>query len=286
MFLRNPTPQDTISGVDGFHALLQKLPVGSMEGVNLVVTGGARGIGHACCELVLSLGGNAIAFDKSLPDEADRTDGIIYIDGDASVEGDYAKLAKHIQDRAHGRVDLLICGAAIVGDPKTGVVHRFSVQEMIDVITVNAIGPALTVKMLTPFLVRGKSMVIFCSSVLACPLIPTGAPGSEEGIIAYQMAKAALEPLAHDTERQLGIRAYLAHLGAVRTRMTEHKHPAALEFAKNFADSGHAFEPTKIARAFAHTFLLSPESKDLDWTDGSLVKCLQALGYPSEAARF
>ncbi|MGZ4689769.1 MAG: SDR family NAD(P)-dependent oxidoreductase [Acidimicrobiia bacterium] len=163
-----------------------------LHGQLAVVTGGASGIGAASAKRLASEGATVVVADIDEDDARVVADAIGDAGGEAEStvvdvthEGEVAAMFEGIVEQ-HGRLDILICSAAVE--------TRASVLDTTDeawrrVLDVNLKGPFLCMKHgLGPMISTGGGSVILLGSVL-------GAIGSP-GYAAYCASKGALVNLA------------------------------------------------------------------------------------------
>jgi NAD(P)-dependent dehydrogenase (short-subunit alcohol dehydrogenase family) len=164
---------------------------GSHVGV-AIVTGGASGLGEAIARRLASDGGTVVVADideRAGQQVADNLKaaglGVEAETVDVTDEGEVAAMVDAVVER-HGRLDVLVCSAAI--EVRASVVEC-SDDDWQRVIDVNLKGPFLCMKHAIPHLAAaGGGSVVIMSSVL-------GAIGSP-GYAAYCASKGALNNLA------------------------------------------------------------------------------------------
>jgi meso-butanediol dehydrogenase / (S,S)-butanediol dehydrogenase / diacetyl reductase len=167
-------------------------PVRSLSGRVAVVTGGGSGLGAATARRLAAEGAHVVVAD--IDDErAERVARAIADDGndgessivDIAHEGEVAAMFEAIVEQ-HGRVDVLVCSAAV--ETRASVVD--TTDEMWrQVLDVNLKGPFLCMKYgIPPIIASGGGSVILLGSIL-------GAIGSP-GYAAYCASKGALVNLA------------------------------------------------------------------------------------------
>lgn len=139
-----------------------------------VVTGGARGIGAACADLLRAAGRRVVVWDRSAP--AEPLNGVHY----SRVN---VRSRRAVQAAAHtiDRVDLLINAAGITG---FGRAEDISAELWSDVVETNLHGPFHTAQALFPALRNAKGQVVNVASITAY------APGA--GRVAYCTSKSGV----------------------------------------------------------------------------------------------
>jgi NAD(P)-dependent dehydrogenase (short-subunit alcohol dehydrogenase family) len=167
-------------------------PVRPLFGKLAVVTGGGSGLGAATARRLAAEGAHVVVAD--IDDErAERGAAAITDDGndgessivDVAHEGEVAAMFEAIAEQ-HGRLDLLVCSAAV--ETRASVVD--TTDEMWrHVLDVNLKGPFLCMKYgIPPMIASGGGSVVLLGSIL-------GAIGSP-GYAAYCASKGALVNLA------------------------------------------------------------------------------------------
>ncbi len=167
-------------------------PVRSLFGKIAVVSGGGSGLGAATARRLAAEGAHVVVADID-DGRADRVASAIADDGndaessivDVAHEGEVAAMFEAIVEQ-HGRVDVLVCSAAV--ETRASVVD--TTDEMWrQVLDVNLKGPFLCMKYgIPPMIASGGGPVILLGSIL-------GAIGSP-GYAAYCTSKGALVNLA------------------------------------------------------------------------------------------
>ena len=157
-----------------------------------VVTGGGSGLGAATARRLAAEGAHVVVAD--IDDErAERAAAAITDDGndgepsivDVAHEGEVAAMFEAIAEQ-HGRLDLLVCSAAV--ETRASVVDTTD-DEWRHVLDVNLKGPFLCMKYgIPPMIASGGGSVVLLGSIL-------GAIGSP-GYAAYCASKGALVNLA------------------------------------------------------------------------------------------
>jgi len=153
---------------------------GLLEGKNVVVTGGGRGIGSKIIEMVISEGGNAAFLDIEEPKAYPR--GALFQKADISKEEDVKESFLNIEKEL-GDVYGLVNNAAISHPPVPG--EDVSADLLHRVFAINVFGAFYSTKYaLRSMLKIGKGSVVSISSVI-------GKVGSKNSSV-YASSKAAL----------------------------------------------------------------------------------------------
>ena len=217
-----------------------------LEGKVIIVTGAGSGIGKAATELFQQHGATVIAADLK---------GAQHV-ADAGREEDVVRLVDMAKQQ-HGALHGLFANAGISGGLAS--IFEQSVDEWIDVLRVNLIGPALAIRHAAPVIKEQGGGSIICTASVAGLRSGAGGP-------AYSASKAGVISLVKTAAQQLAgsnVRVNAICPGLIETGMTEFVYERAR--AKGQADKlGHlnplrrGGEPAEIARAAL--FLASDES--------------------------
>jgi NAD(P)-dependent dehydrogenase (short-subunit alcohol dehydrogenase family) len=240
--------------------------MGRLENNNVIVTGGARGIGRAICEL-FAREGAAVAVTDIVDDEGEDLVETIKDAGgnaafwhlDTSSEENVEQVLSEVSHRLGG-IDTLVNNAGISGTNKP--THQIETEEWDKVIQVNVKGVFLCTKHAVPYMQKDKGgSIINLSSIYGL----VGAPD----LPAYHASKGAVR-LMTKTDALLyagdNIRVNSIHPGYIWTplvadlaedsgegvdafrRQLDQKHPI-----------GHVGEPDDIA--YGALYLACAESK-------------------------
>lgn len=178
--------------------------------MNIVITGGNRGIGLALVKTCLARGDNVYVACRNSSDALNETSATVYTGVDVS---DPESLASALAPLADIRIDWLINNAGVLGresledwDPNT-IDYQFRV---------NALGPLLVTQTLLPAMKEGSKIGLVTSRMGSMTDNGSG------GYYGYRMSKAALNAagvsLANDLKPR-GIAVALLHPGFVQTEM-------------------------------------------------------------------
>lgn len=215
---------------------------GRLEGRVAVVTGGANGIGRACCVRFAEEGADVLVADLldtaetvALVKERGREALACHLD--AASEPSNEAMAQAAKER-FGRIDVLVTAAGILhgnavsgdldrdrkllaeavsrmGQPGAGIttLDRDEWQKILDV---NLTGTMLAVKAVAPAMIEQKS-----GSIVTIASIAAKRP--EAGPVAYSVSKAGVWMLTKQLARDLGaagVRVNAIGPGFVETNMT------------------------------------------------------------------
>ncbi|RJO75129.1 glucose 1-dehydrogenase [Nocardia panacis] len=212
-----------------------------LEGKVALVTGGARGIGRATVELFARQGATVFSADVDFAgDDSAGVDGVAGVRLDVTREDQWRKTIEQIIG-AHGRIDVLVNNAGIVGS-QSGAVET-TVAEWDRVIAVNQTGVFLGMKTVLPGMIgRRAGAIINTSSTWG--LVGT------DGAFAYQASKGAITLMTKAAAVQyapMGVRINAIHPGTIRTRLTAELTPQAQQSIIDATPMARAGEPAEIA---------------------------------------
>jgi NAD(P)-dependent dehydrogenase (short-subunit alcohol dehydrogenase family) len=209
--------------------------IGGLAGMRAVVTGGASGIGLACCELLKACGAEAWEVDAAGSRPLDVTDR-------AALENFAGELE---------RLDILINAAGVLTENRP-----FDDQPVEDLrrnLEVNLIGTFTCCQVFAPLLRDGGGAVVNVSALAAMvgSAWQTSYTASKGGVMAFTRA------LAVDWAGT-GVRVNAVVPGLTRTPMTAHflAAPAFARRVQRRTPIGRVIEPHEVANAIV--FLASP----------------------------
>lgn len=198
----------------------------------LLVTGGSRGIGRACCEALSTAGYQTISLSRTEPDES--------LPGNHHYTVDLADLdaTSILVKRILAEHDItgLICNA---GRGDIGSLENFSVQQIQQSITFNLISPLSIARLCLPALRKqARSNIVFVGSISA---LQGGRYGS-----VYSAAKFGLRGVAQSLSHEVANAN--CHVGIVQPGMVRTGFFDNLDFEPG-PDAAHALLDTDVARA-------------------------------------
>jgi dihydroanticapsin dehydrogenase len=230
-----------------------------LEGLRVLVTGAAGGIGAAVAERLSAEGGRVAAADLAVP----RGPGAeARFAADVTVDGEAARLVEESR-AALGGLDGLVLAAGV---HYVGPTHEMPLEEFDRVLAVSARGTFLCLKVALPgMLEQGSGRIVTYGSTAAL----VGAPE----LTAYAAAKGAVLQITRSVAAEYadrGIRANCLCPGGTDT-------PMLRRLMANRADPDHFAQSHPIGRfavpaeiASATAFLLSDEAT---YFVGSAVVC-------------
>jgi NAD(P)-dependent dehydrogenase (short-subunit alcohol dehydrogenase family) len=203
--------------------------MGRLDGKAAIVTGAASGIGRASAVLFAREGARLLAVDKNAEGLDETVHSITQGGGtaqscaaDASAEDD----VKAYVDRAlktFGALDIVYANAGISGGLIPPPLLEQTVENWLQVLRVNLIGPFLAIKHAAPHMAReGRGSIILTASVAGLRANAGGSP--------YSASKAGVVSLAQTAANSLlgsGVRVNAICPGLIETGMTRELFEAA-----------------------------------------------------------
>jgi NAD(P)-dependent dehydrogenase (short-subunit alcohol dehydrogenase family) len=175
-----------------------------LEGRVAIVTGGATGIGAACCRALADCGARVVAADLRASEGAGLCDELtaegadaMFVETDVASEGSAIDMARRTLDR-HGAVDVLVNNAGLYRDLERKLpFDQITTEQWDRVMAVNVRGAWNCAKAVFPAMHErgyGKLVNVSSSSVHL----------GVAGLAHYVASKAALIGLTHALARELG----------------------------------------------------------------------------------
>lgn len=237
-----------------------------LAGKIALVTGSARGIGHAIATRLAARGAHVLAHQRVAGDSALVAE-IVAAGGTATVvvgelgtpEGVAAVAASTIAALGGVKLDILVHNAGIGGG---GSLETTTVEDFDKVFAVNVRAPLFLTQALSPHLADNGGRIIVLSSVVGRTAFPQ--------FVTYAMTKGAVNVLIRNLAVQFGAREITVNgvaPGVIETDMSS--------FAKS--EDGQAFvlsiqslqrigQPAEIADVVA--FVASPDAR---WISGDII---------------
>jgi NAD(P)-dependent dehydrogenase (short-subunit alcohol dehydrogenase family) len=149
-----------------------------VSGTVAVVTGGASGIGEACCQLLRDSGATALVADVNGDPRVDVSDRV-------SLE----KFARQVTTR-YGRLDMLLNCAGIVGANRPAA--DITTEEFLDLLAVNLVGTLHACQVFHPLLASARGAIVNVASQAALVSLPhqAGYSATKGGVAALTRSLA------------------------------------------------------------------------------------------------
>ena len=223
-----------------------------LDGKIALVTGGSRGIGRACCE-VLAEQGATVVVNYVKGEDAARSvaDAITARGGKADVCGfdvsDSAAIDAGVDTivKRHGKVDILIANAGIAID---GLLMRMKDDDFDALWRTNVRGSIACARAVSRGMMRGRwGRIVFMSSVVG--------DAGNVGQTAYAATKSAVLGAARSIAREFATRGITANVvapGYIDTDMTSAMSPEHKEALLKTIPLGRTGAARDIASACAY----------------------------------
>lgn len=152
---------------------------------NVLITGGASGLGASTVAAVREQGGTPLVIDKAVPHEP-----VDYVLADLADSGATQRAVRELAERAGGRIDAVFTAAGI---DCPGPLGSVSTTDWERVVRVNLLGTAAVVRAALPYLERSHGTVVTCSSTLGIKAVgdATAYCAAKFGVVGFTRALAA-----------------------------------------------------------------------------------------------
>ncbi|MFC4533949.1 SDR family oxidoreductase [Sphaerisporangium dianthi] len=151
---------------------------------NILITGGASGLGKATADAVAKAGGRPLVIDVDAPE-----DGVDHVLADVADRDRVEAAVRELAERAGG-LDGVVTAAGI---DRCGPLAEVPAAEWEQVIGVNLLGTASVVRAALPYLVRSAGRVVTCASTLGLRAVgdATAYCAAKSGVVGFTRALAA-----------------------------------------------------------------------------------------------
>jgi NAD(P)-dependent dehydrogenase (short-subunit alcohol dehydrogenase family) len=151
---------------------------------NVLITGGASGLGAATVRAVLDNGGTPLVIDLEKPQEQ-----VEYVQADLADSSATENAVRELADRAGG-VDAVFTAAGI---DACGTLDSVSTKDWERVVHVNLLGTAAVVRAALPYLERSHGTVVTVASTLGIKAVSdaTAYCAAKFGVVGFTRALAA-----------------------------------------------------------------------------------------------
>ncbi|TKK90826.1 SDR family oxidoreductase [Herbidospora galbida] len=151
---------------------------------NILITGGASGLGLATAKAVAKAGGRPLVIDRAAPD-----DDLEHIRADLADGAATAAAVRSLADRAGG-LDGVFTAA---GTDSCGALADVPAEDWERVVKVNLFGTAAVVRAALPYLTESRGRVVTCASTLGIKAVgdATAYCASKFGVVGFTRALAA-----------------------------------------------------------------------------------------------
>jgi NAD(P)-dependent dehydrogenase (short-subunit alcohol dehydrogenase family) len=182
----------------------------SRELGNVIVTGGASGLGAAVADAVLEAGGRPLILDRAEPAGGHEYEVVDLGDSAAAEQAVHALAARH------GGIDGVVTAAGTDSCGPLGDVSRSAWER---VVRVNLFGTAAVVRASLPHLERSSGRVVTVASTLGLRALPdaTAYCASKFGVVGFTRA------LASELQGRVGVTMLIP--GGMRTHFFDERDP-------------------------------------------------------------
>jgi len=210
---------------------------GSLEGKVAVVTGGARGIGHAIARGLAAEGALIVVADVDRAGEAAADfDGGIGLTVDVAVEAQVDQMAEDVVERC-GRIDILVNNAGLYASLQMRPFTEIPAEEWRRVMDVNVLSMFLTCRAVVPHMrERGGGRIVNISSGTPFRGVPF--------LLHYVTSKGAIVALTRALARELGPDDVLVNCVAPGFTMSDgvREHPEVIDALREVSISARTLK--------------------------------------------
>jgi NAD(P)-dependent dehydrogenase (short-subunit alcohol dehydrogenase family) len=152
---------------------------------NVLITGGASGLGAATAEAVLAHGGEPLVIDRVKPEAPVHFAQADLSDSDAAEDA-----VRELAERAGGRLDAVFTAA---GTDACGPLGKVPAKDWERVIHVNLLGTVAVIRAALPYLEKSRGKVITVASTLGVKAVSdaTAYCAAKFGVVGFTRALAA-----------------------------------------------------------------------------------------------
>lgn len=152
---------------------------------NVLITGGASGLGAAVTAAVRENGGRPFVIDRVEPETP-----VDFVRADLADTVAAEQAVRELAERAGGRIDGVFTAA---GTDACGPLDKVPAKKWEYVVRVNLFGTAAVIRAALPFLRRSKGTVVTCASTLGIKAVgdATAYCASKFGVVGFTRALAA-----------------------------------------------------------------------------------------------
>ncbi|MEV6661406.1 SDR family oxidoreductase [Nocardia fluminea] len=152
---------------------------------NVLITGGASGLGAAVVAAVRENGGRPFVIDRAEPETP-----VDFVCADLADSTAAERAVREVAERAGGRIDGVFTAA---GTDACGPLDTVSTEKWEQVIRVNLLGTAAVVRAALPHLKQSRGTVVTCASTLGIKAVgdATAYCASKFAIVGFTRALAA-----------------------------------------------------------------------------------------------
>jgi NAD(P)-dependent dehydrogenase (short-subunit alcohol dehydrogenase family) len=152
---------------------------------NVLITGGASGLGAAAVAAVLEHGGTPFVIDRVRPEAP-----VEFAQADLADSTAAENAVRGLADRAGGRLDGVFTAA---GTDTCGPLDKVATKDWERVVHVNLLGTVAVVRAALPFLEKSHGKVVTCASTLGIKAVgdATAYCAAKFGVVGFTRALAA-----------------------------------------------------------------------------------------------